>query len=264
MNDRIVIDIADHVANVRMIRVDKMNALDHAMFGALDEAGKALRGRKDVRSIVLSGDGRGFCAGLDLQTFRDMAEGEASIGDLTGPRSGVPNPAQHVVMQWRAMPVPVIAAVHGVAFGGGFQLTLGADMRFVHPETKLSIMEIKWGLVPDMGGMWLLRDLVRPDIAADLTYSGRIFSGEEAVSLGLATRTCEDPLAAALEYARQIAQKSPDAVRAAKRLLSIHDEEMATRVFTAEAVEQGALISSPNQMEAVRSVEERRAPNFVD
>lgn len=263
MSSRVDVSVIDHVAHVRMIRTDKMNALDPLMFDALAQAGEEVRSRRDVRAIVLSGDGRAFCAGLDLQNFEDMAKGDARL-ELVERTHGISNFAQHVVMQWREMPVPVITAVHGVAFGGGFQLMLGGDMRFVHPQAKLSIMEIQWGLVPDMAGMWLLRDLLRPDVAADLIYSGRIFEGEEASALGLVTRLCDDPLQEALQVAAEIARKSPDAIRAAKRLLRIENQTEAERVLTAEAVEQAALISQANQIEAVRASQQRRSPVFTD
>ena len=264
MRDRISIDIADHIADVRLVRSDKMNALDPAMFDALAEAGDVLRASKEVRAIVLSGEGRAFCAGLDLKNFESMAAGKAPPRDLIARTHGIANLPQHIALQWREMPVPVIAAVHGVAFGGGFQLMLGADLRFVHPETQLSLMEIRWGLVPDMGGMWLIRDLLRPDVAADLVFTGRIFSGDEALRLGLATRVCADPRATALEAAREIASKSPDAIRAAKRILSLDHAELRARVLMAEAVEQTALRSKPNQVEAVRAAQERRPPVFAD
>jgi len=159
MRDRVDIQINDHVADVRLIRSEKMNALDPAMFEALEEAGRSLRASPDVRAIVISGEGTAFCAGLDLGTFETMAKGLAAGADLTARTHGPANLAQHVVWQWRSIAVPVIAAVHGVAYGGGLQLVLGADVRIVHPDTKLSVMEIKWGLVPDMGGVKLLRDL---------------------------------------------------------------------------------------------------------
>jgi len=159
--------------------------------------------------------------------------------------------------------VPVIAAVHGVAFGGGFQLALGADMRFVAPDTRMSIMEIKWGLVPDMAGTPILASLVRDDILRDLTYTGRIFSAQEALEFGLATRVCDDPRAAAFEVAREIAGKSPDAVRAAKRLLNRLSVDPGPALM-AESVEQQKLIGSSNQLEAVRANIEKRAPKFAE
>ena len=164
---------------------------------------------------------------------------------------------------WRQLPVPVIAAVHGVAFGGGFQLALGADMRFLTPDARMSVMEIKWGLVPDMAGTPILASLVRDDILRDLTYTGRIFSAQEAMSYGLATRICDDPRAEALEVAREIAGKSPDAIRAAKRLLNNLSVDPGPALL-AESVEQQKLIGSPNQTEAVRANLEKRAPKFAD
>jgi enoyl-CoA hydratase/carnithine racemase len=167
-------------------------------------------------------------------------------------------------MVWREVPVPVIAAVHGVAFGGGLQVALGADLRLVAPGTKMSVMEIKWGLVPDMGGMVLMRELARNDVVRELTFTGRIFSGEEAVAIGFATRLATNPLAEALEMAREIAQKSPDAIRAGKRLLNAAMGHSAADLLLAESVEQKALIGSANQTEAVRANIEKRAPRFSD
>ncbi|MDF8332206.1 crotonase/enoyl-CoA hydratase family protein [Novosphingobium cyanobacteriorum] len=263
MNDRIRVSVADHVAEVRLVRSDKMNALDGAMFDSLLAAGTQLRARADVRAIVLSGEGRAFCAGLDLSQFEAMAQRGADLSFIER-KHGFANMAQQVVLQWRQMPVPVIAAIHGVAFGGGLQLALGADIRVVHPAARLSIMEVRWGLVPDMGGILLLRDLIRPDVAADLIYSGRQFDGQEALALGLATRVSEDPGSAAVDLAKSIAGNSPDAIRAAKRLLLIDDPALTQRILSAEADEQRALVSRPNQIEAVRAAQEGRVAQFVD
>ena len=229
MDNRITVELKDGVADVRLVRADKMNALDDAMFSALIETGERLKTETGVRAIVLSGEGRAFCAGLDMGNFGKMASGERDGGKsstgsslVTADRTpGGSNRAQHAVMVWREQPVPVIAAVHGVAFGGGFQLALAADMRFVAPDARMSVMEIKWGLVPDMAGMVLLRGLVRDDLVRELTYTGRIFEGAEAERLGLATRVCADPRAEALALAAEIAGKSPTAIRAAKRLLNM-------------------------------------------
>jgi enoyl-CoA hydratase/carnithine racemase len=167
-------------------------------------------------------------------------------------------------MVWREIPAPVIAAVHGVAFGGGFQLTLGADMRFVTPDAKLAILEIKWGLVPDMAGMVLLRGLVRDDLARELTYTGRIFTGEEALSLGIATRVCADPRAEALALAADIAGKNPHAIRAGKRLFALLQDADQHAILEAESKEQTALIGSPNNIEAVMSNMQKRAAVYTD
>lgn len=189
--------------------------------------------------------------------------GEGAAGaDLLVRTHGISNAAQQVAMVWREVPVPVIAAVHGVAFGGGLQVALGADIRFVAPDTKLSVMEIKWGLVPDMAGMVLMRELARSDVVRELTFTGRIFSGEEALRIGFATRVAADPLAEALQVAHEIAGKSPDAIRAGKRLLNASVSHSAAEMLLAESVEQKALIGSPNQVEAVKANIERRAPRF--
>jgi enoyl-CoA hydratase/carnithine racemase len=266
-NERVRVDFADGVADVRMVRTDKMNALDDAMFSALIETGEALKTRKGLRAVVLSGEGRAFCAGLDMGNFAKMASGERRGGSglLDTPRTPAgANRAQQTVMVWREIPVPVIAAVHGVAFGGGFQLTLGADMRFVAPDARLSILEIKWGLVPDMAGIVLLRGLLRDDVVRELTYTGRMFSGEEAAQLGIATRVCADPRAEAIAVAREIAGKSPDAVRGAKRLFNLAADGEPKEILLAESVEQAALIGSPNQIEAVMSNMQQRAANYTD
>lgn len=266
MEDRITVDIQGGVADVRLVRVDKMNALDDAMFEALIKTGERLKTEAGVRAVVLSGAGRAFCAGLDMGNFDKMASGErkGGTGLVETPRTeGGSNRAQHAVMVWREIPVPVIAAVHGVAFGGGFQLALGADMRFVTPDARMAVMEIKWGLVPDMAGIALLRRLIRDDQARELTYSGRQFTGEEALSLGLATRVCADPYAEALAFARDVASKNPDAIRADKRLMNLADDGDQRAILLAESVEQSALIGSPNQIEAVLSSMQKRAPNFA-
>ncbi|MCP1767926.1 crotonase/enoyl-CoA hydratase family protein [Bradyrhizobium japonicum] len=269
MEERVSISISEGVADVRLVRADKMNALDQAMFEALVAATDRLSKEKGVRVVVLSGEGRAFCAGLDMGRFAAMKEkgGSGIPGgenrDLTKRTHGQANFPQQAVWGWRQLPVPVIAAVHGVAFGGGFQLSLGADMRFLSADARMSVMEIKWGLVPDMAGTPILASLVRDDILRDLTYTGRIFSAQEAMSYGLATRICDDPRATALEVAREIAGKSPDAIRAAKRLLNNLSVDPGPALL-AESVEQQKLIGSANQTEAVRSNLEKRAAKFAD
>ncbi|KYH00677.1 crotonase/enoyl-CoA hydratase family protein [Bradyrhizobium sp. DOA1] len=269
MEDRVSISISEGVADVRLVRADKMNALDQAMFEALVAATERLSKDKSVRAVVLSGEGRAFCAGLDMGRFAAMKEkgGNGIPGgenrDLTKRTHGQANFPQQAVWGWRQLPVPVIAAVHGVAFGGGFQLSLGADMRFLSADARMSIMEIKWGLVPDMAGTPILASLVRDDILRDLTYTGRIFSAQEAMAYGLATRICDDPRASALEVAREIAGKSPDAIRAAKRMLNNLSVDPGPALL-AESVEQQKLIGSTNQTEAVRANLEKRAPKFAD
>ena len=263
---------ADGVVELTLARDDKMNALDPAMFDALIAAGEKLQGDKDVRAVVITGRGKAFCAGLDMKSFERMTEassgsdvlGDGAAGaDLVQRTHGISNAAQQVAMVWREVPVPVIAAVHGVAFGGGLQVALGADIRIVAPDTKMSVMEIKWGLVPDMAGMVLMRELARTDVVRELTYTGRIFSGEEALRIGFATRLSADPLADALQMAHEIAGKNPHAIRAGKRLLNSALSDSAADVLMAESVEQKAIIGSPNQTEAVHATMEKRAPKFA-
>ena len=260
----------DGVVELQLARADKMNALDSAMFDALIDAGERLRKDTEARAVVISGRGKAFCAGLDMQSFERMDHGsvnvlgEAAAGaDLLVRTHGLSNAAQQVAMTWRDVPVPVIAAVHGVAFGGGLQVALGADIRIVAPDTKMSVMEIKWGLVPDMAGMVLMRELARTDVVRELTFTGRIFSGEEALKIGFATRLSTEPLADALQMAHDIAAKSPHAIRAGKRLLNASLSHSAAEMLLAESVEQKALIGSANQSEAVRANIERRAPTFI-
>lgn len=267
MKDRVSIDLRDGVADVRLIRADKMNALDNAMFEGIIEAGDRLREMKGVRCVVLSGEGKAFCAGLDMASFaamKDQSDGKSVTRDLPKRTHGIANRPQQCAWQWRTLPVPVIAAVHGVAFGGGFQIMLGADMRYATADARFSVMEIKWGLVPDLGGTQLMRHLVREDVARELTYTGRIFNGEEAQQLGIVTRVVADPRAAALETAKEIAAKSPDAIRAAKRLLNDAVAVDAATGLRAESVEQQKLIGSPNQLEAVMSNLQKRAANYKD
>ena len=269
MEQRVSISMSDGVADVRLVRADKMNALDAAMFEALVATTERLSKEKGLRAVVLSGEGRAFCAGLDMTRFAAMNEngGNGIPGggnrDLTVRTHGQANFAQQAVWGWRQLPVPVIAAIQGVAFGGGFQLALGADMRFLSPDARMSIMQIKWGLVPDMAGTPILASLVRDDILRELTFTGRIFSAQEALTYGLATRICEDPRGAALEVALEIAGKSPDAIRAAKRMLNKLSVDPGP-ALVAESVEQQKLLGSPNQTEAVRANMDKRAPRFVD
>lgn len=265
LRDRVAVTIAHGVADVRLSRPDKMNALDPAMFDALIEAADHVGNAREVRAVVLSGEGRAFCAGLDFGSFQAMQSGgEPSLRDLTTRTHGIANRPQWAAWCWRALPVPVIAAVHGVAFGGGLQIALGADMRFAAPDATLSVMEIKWGLVPDVAGTQLLRHLCRDDVVRELTYTGRIVVAAEARDIGLVTRVEANPHAAAHAAAREIAARSPDAVRAAKRLLNAAASVSAAEGLLMESQEQQRLIGSPNQREAVAANLERRAPRFID
>jgi enoyl-CoA hydratase/carnithine racemase len=267
MGDLVTIELAGGVADVRMNRPDKYNALSREMFAALGEAGERLADDRSVRAVVLSGNGKGFCAGLDFDSFRAMSGESASAApqsqaQTTGARPD--NFFQRCAYVWKALPVPVIAAVHGVAFGGGFQIALGADLRIARPDARFSIMEIHWGLVPDVALTQTVRDVLRLDVAKELVWSGRVVEGSEALALGIVTRLAEDPLAAALELAREIAGKSPHAIRSGKQLLEQAWHADAATGLTLEAKLQRALIGSPNQLEAVKARFEKRPGRFAD
>lgn len=268
-HDRVVLQTdSSGVAQVRLSRPDKMNALDTAMFDGIIAAGAALQEVRGLRAVVLHGEGRAFCAGLDMARFGNMAEGGASaiagLAELQDRTHGLANRYQQVGWQWRELAVPVIAAVQGVAFGGGLQIALGADMRLLAADARMSVMELQWGLVPDMAGVPLLRELVRADIVRDLVFSARVVAAQEACSIGLGTRICDDPLAEALAIAHAIAGRNPDAVRAAKRLMNQMFDGDAASLLMAESVEQQRLVGSPNQRETVRAVLEKRPGRFVE
>jgi enoyl-CoA hydratase/carnithine racemase len=272
---RVHISISHGIADVKMIRSDKRNALDGAMFTALAEAGERLKTEPGVRVVVLSGEGSSFCAGLDFSSFTQMAGGGGGGGNGGGNGDGGGNPGsmapgrithlgQQVCWVWQELPVPVIAAVHGHALGGGIQIALGADIRIVHPDTQLSVREIHWGLVPDMTGSLMLSQLVRADIAKELVFTARVFDGREAHAIGLATKLSETPYEDAMAMAAEIAGRSPDAVRGAKQLINGLLHEKAAGQFEAERRIIGSLIGKPNQVEAVMSNFEKRPANFVD
>lgn len=262
-NDRVSLSLGeDGVAQVRLIRDDKLNALDGAMFEALLDAGTALFDMPGLRAVVLAGEGQAFCAGLDLAAMgQPGAFGGPPLSERT---HGNANKFQQICLQWRKLPVPVIAAVHGVCFGGGLQVAAGADLRVVHPEARLAIMELKWGIVPDMSGYAVWKNQVREDVLRLLTYTNREFSGEEAVGYGLATLADPSPIARATAIAAEIASRSPTAIRAAKSLFNRSTDLSFDEILVAESIEQQRLIGSKNQLEAVLSQMEGRAANFVD
>jgi enoyl-CoA hydratase/carnithine racemase len=258
MTQRVTIAVRDGIADVRLNRPDKMNALDPAMFDGIVAAIERLAQMRDVRCIVLSGEGRGFCAGLDMATMAGPGAG----ADLALRDWGIANKAQQVAWGWRMLPQPVIAAVHGVAFGGGFQIMSGADIRIAHPQVRFAIREVHWGLVPDMAGVALWRTLARDDVLRELTYTAREFDGVEAERLGFVTRLSDDPLGEAMALARTIAARSPDAVRGAKRLYNLAADADAAAVLEAETAEQMRVIRTPDQIEQVRANMEKRTAVF--
>lgn len=267
MDQRVTVTVDGGVADVRLNRPDKINALDPAMFSAIVEAGEALKHDAGVRAVVLSGEGRGFCAGLDFASFQAMAGGDG-MGDGGGSIADTGGRMTHLGQQaawvWTEVPVPVIAAVHGACLGGGLQVALGADLRIVAPDAKLSVLEIRWGLTPDMTATITLPRLVGIDVAKELTWTGRTVDGEEAVRIGLATRLAADPRTAALALAAELAAKSPDAIRAGKRLFDPAAERSLADQLAVERTSIGSLIGGQNQVEAVTAYFEKRDPAFRD
>lgn len=272
MTDRVTVELADGVAQVRLNRPDKRNALDRDMFQAIADTGERLKSEPGLRAVVLGGEGRSFCAGLDLAMFSSGLGGAQKTGLGAGERgdpgalqpNGITHLGQQVAWVWQELPVPVIAAVHGHALGGGLQIALGADIRIAHPDTKLSVREVYWGLVPDMTGTLFLSRLVGPDVVKELVFTARIFDAREAAALGIVTRLSDEPLVDATALAAEIAGRSPDAVRGAKRLINRLADGGAAEQFAAERAEIGALVGTPNQVEAVMAHVEQRPPRFSD
>ncbi len=264
MTKRIHITESGPVVTVTLDRAAKKNALDIAMIEALVQAATSLAKRRDIRAIVLTGAGGTFSAGLDVAAMPKMAAMVAKTGGLMKRTHGNANLFQAVSTLWATLPIPVIAAVEGYAFGGGFQIILGADIRIATADAKFSIMEAKWGLVPDMGGMHAMHRLARADVIRRLTYTAEIFDGAAALNWGFVTELADNPLARATELAHEIASRSPDAVRAAKGLINETIGMGMAETLLAESRAQGALIGQPNQMEAVMAGFEKRAPVFKD
>lgn len=264
MTELVTISVVDHVADIRLNRPEKMNALSIPMFDAINAAAEQVMSDRSIRAVVLSGEGRAFCAGLDLSNFTnpDTFGGGDAFGNGRG--GYWPNFYQKPGYLWKDVPVPVICALHGVVFGGGLQIALGADIRIAHPETRLSLMEIKWGLIPDMSGTQTLRDLVRLDIAKELAFTGRIVDAPEAQQIGLVTRLDDNPREAALAMARDIAQKNPQAVTLGKLLLESTWHGDDARGLEMEEKLQAQLLMTPNQMEAVMAGMQKRPANFTE
>ncbi|MEX5563176.1 crotonase/enoyl-CoA hydratase family protein [Pseudophaeobacter sp. 1A16562] len=259
---RVSVEYKDHIAHVTLTRGDKMNALDDEMIKGIIAAGHEVAASK-ARAVVLAGEGKAFCAGLDLMSFAKM--GQMDPEEWLMARSfDDANEVQEVAMAWRRVPVPVIAAVQGVCFGGGLQLALGADIRIAASDARFSVMEMKWGIVPDMGGMALLPRLLRSDVLRRLTYTAEVFEAPQALDWGLVTEVSDDPLAAAQALAAEIAGKNPEGIRAAKRLIGVAETADQATVLMEESREQVALIGTPNQMEAIAAQMQKRPPQFKD
>ncbi len=262
MTKVVTVEHDQHVAIVTLSRPEKMNALNLETFQALIDTGRMLADDKSVRAIVLHGAGKHFCSGIDITVFQGAGLGDAADSRMAPMEDSPANFFQRAALIWREMPVPVIAALQGIVYGGGLQVALGADIRIAAPNTRCSVMEVRWGIIPDMGISNSLRATVRLDHLRELTYTGRVVDAAEAESLGLVSRISDDPLAAARELALKIAANSPDAVRAAKQLLNSAFELPPELALRMEARLQSQLIGGSNQVEAVRSNMEKREPRF--
>jgi enoyl-CoA hydratase/carnithine racemase len=261
-SERVRVEVSDHIATVTLTRPDKHNALDLAMFEGIIDAAAQVSEEPGVRAVVLHGEGPSFCSGLDIASM--MSSNGGVDGFLDRLRADPPNWFQRTAYDWIAVPVPVIAAIHGACFGGGLQIALAADIRVCAPDARLSVMEIKWGLIPDMSITRTLPRLVGIDVAKELTYTGRVFNGTEALSLGVVTHVEDDPLATAAALAAEIASKSPDAIRGAKRLYEESWTGPVEQTLSLEAVTQLGLLGSQNQLAAVTAGITKQPAEFVD
>lgn len=262
MTNRVTIAYDNHIAHVELSRPDKMNAVDQAMIDAVIAAGNEVAA-SDARVCVISGQGKGFCAGIDIGGLGAMIGKDPN--DLLMPRThgdGSTNQWQEVAMVWTRCPMPVIAAVHGVCYGAGMQLALGADIRIAASDARFAVMEMKWGIVPDMGGMVLLPRLVRGDVLRRLTYTAEPVDAARAEAWGLVTELADDPLAAAMALAESLTLKSPKALRAAKALIGYAETHGAEDVLLEESRAQAGLMGTPEQMEVVAATFAKRAPVF--
>ena len=264
MEERVKIEKKDHIAIVSLNRPEKLNALDDPMFYGIIKVAEEIEKDASIRVVILKGEGRAFCAGIDLSNFSFDGASDINSDAILSRTHGIANKWQKVAWAWRELPVPVIAAVHGVCFGGGLQIMLGADIKYVHPETKLSIMEMKWGIIPDMAGTQLMRHNIREDVIKELTYTHRVFFGEEAVRHGFASHVSDEPFEEAMVLAAEIAAKSPSAIVRAKKVLNKAPYLKEEEGLKMESVEQDLLLKKHNQIEAIFSQMQKREANFQD
>ncbi len=269
VHERIDVTIEDHIAQIKFARPEKMNALDAKMFEAIAMVGELLEADSSIRAVVVSGSGGNFCSGLDKSNFEGLLQQKGVSVDGGGKPTrlaerthGIANLVQHVVWMWRELPVPVIAAIDGVALGGGLQICLGADIRVAAPDSRFSILEMKWGIIPDMSSSQIMRHLIRDDVIRELTYTARLFSAEEAKQWGFITHISDDPLKHALTLAENIVDKNPDAIRAAKRVIEQSYHQTPAQGLLAESVEQDKIMGTANQIEAVMAALQKRKPQF--
>ncbi|MCK0154965.1 crotonase/enoyl-CoA hydratase family protein [Alcanivorax sp. S6407] len=258
--NRVTLEKKDGTAYVTLSRADKYNGLDFDMMEGLIDAAKAVKKDRNLRVVIMQGDGKAFCAGLDFATV--MTQPLKVLKGFTKYGIKKTNLFQQVCWCWRELPVPVITVLHGYCYGGGMQIALAADFRFATPDCEMSIMEIKWGLIPDMTGTVTLRELVPMDVAKELTMTGRLFNGEEAKRLNLVTRVAENPLQEAEKLADAIKSRSPDAISAGKSLFQQTWNASEAQAFDIESKLQFKLMRGKNYRRALTAGKKKQAPEF--
>lgn len=261
IQDRIELEIDQHVAVVRFNRPEKMNALDMVTFSAILEAQETISADPDIRAVVLSARGEHFCAGLDVQAVMSDPSAIETLLSKSPDKSWAGNYVQQAAIGWQQLEVPVVAALNGYVFGGGLQIAAGADFRIAHPQSQWSIMEIRWGIIPDMGISVTAAGTCNPDQLKLMAMTGQRISGEEAYNSGLVTQLASHPESAAIEIARTIASNNPDAVKAVKTLFNT-DHATAEDSLQQEENLQKTLLFSANQLEAVQANIQKRTPEF--
>lgn len=268
MSNAIEISVSNHVAHLQLNRPEAHNAIDGPVMNGLLGFARKMMDPGEVRVIVISGKGKSFCAGLDMSSFAEMASGDLNPDreDVTEAMADLSpagaNRAQQIGWLWQEVPVPVICAIQGVALGGGLNLALGADIRLVHPQASLGLVEINWGLLPDMSATQSLRRLTSLDRAKELAMTGRRFSGTQALEYGLATEVTSNPVEDALAMAAAITRRNPDAIRAIKRVLNASALVSVAQGLAEEAAASQTILGTQNQMEAITAHFEDRAPHF--
>ncbi|MEO0368228.1 MAG: crotonase/enoyl-CoA hydratase family protein [Pseudomonadota bacterium] len=271
INDRIKLDVSDNIARVTLARSEKMNALDPAMFEAIPMVGEKLRNDKSIRVVILDAEGDNFCSGLDKSSIAGLmnpggsaGDGKVNVSKLETRTQGIANDPQFAAWMWRELPMPILVAINGITFGGGLQIALGGDMRYASAGSTFSILEMKWGIVPDMSSSQVMRHLIPDDVIRELTYTARIFTAEDALRWGFITAIVDDPLEHAYSVANEIVVRNPHAVRAAKQILDKANYQTQAEGLLFESTTQDQILGTPNQIEAVMSQMERRAPNYED
>jgi len=254
-------EISQGVAYVRLDRPEKYNGLTLDMINELTRLSGALRREPDLRAVVMSGSGESFCSGLDFASALQQPQ-KIVATFVPRPWRGTNN-FQEACYGWRRLPVPVIAVVHGHVYGGGLQLAMAADFRFSTPDSQWSVLETKWGLIPDMSGIRTLAEQVGMDTAKLLTMTGDVISGVEAKELGLVTVLSDDPHGEAGKLVDKLLTRSPDAVAAAKRLFSTTWTASVRRTFHRERVEQLLLLMLRNTAAARNAAFKQETPKFI-